>query len=106
MKQNNLNIIEAKNLKLQKGCLVFVAGNSGAGKSTLLNIINALIPEVIEGRLQGTLLIENRDNLKIEDRSKIIGNVFQNPRSQFFTTNSTADLVFAMDYFGISKEEM
>ncbi|EFM39643.1 ABC transporter, ATP-binding protein [[Eubacterium] yurii subsp. margaretiae ATCC 43715] len=122
MKQNDLNVIETKNLsfayegekaalkdvsfKLQKGSLVFVAGNSGAGKSTLLNIINGLIPEVIEGKLQGTLVIENKGNLKIEERSKIIGNVFQNPRSQFFTTNSTAELVFAMENFGISKEEM
>ena len=122
MKQNDLNVIVAKNLsfeyegekaalkdvsfELQKGSLVFVAGNSGAGKSTLLNIINGLIPEVIEGKLQGALVIENKDNLKIEERSKIIGNVFQNPRSQFFTTNSTAELVFAMENFGISKEEM
>ena len=122
MKQNDLDVVVAKNLsfayegekaalkdvsfKLQKGSLVFVAGNSGAGKSTLLNIINGLIPEVIEGKLQGTLVIENKDNLKIEDRSKIIANVFQNPRSQFFTTNSTAELVFAMENFGISKEEM
>ena len=80
MKQNDLDVIVAKNLsfayegekaalkdvsfKLQKGSLVFVAGNSGAGKSTLLNIINGLIPEVIEGKLQGTLVIENKDNLK------------------------------------------
>ena len=99
MKQNDLNVIVAKNLsfeyegekaalkdvsfELQKGSLVFVTRNSGAGKSTLLNIINGLIPEVIEGKLQGALVIENKDNLKIEERSKIIGNVFQNPRSQF-----------------------
>lgn len=122
MRESNQNIIEAKNLsfayegggstlkdvsfEIQKGSIVFVAGNSGSGKSTLLNIINGLIPEIIEGNLQGDLFIANKSNLKIEDRSLIIGNVFQNPRSQFFTTNTTAELVFAMENFGISKEEM
>ena len=122
MKQSDQYIVEARNLSfeyegnkialqqvdfyIRQGSLVFIAGNSGAGKSTLLNIINGLIPEVVDGDLRGTLRIADKEDLKIDERSQIIGNVFQNPRSQFFTTNTTAELVFAMENFGISKEEM
>ena len=35
-----------------------------------------------------------------------IGSIFQNPRSQFFTDNTTSELVFPMENYGFSKAEM
>lgn len=99
-------VLRDVNFKLTEGNIVFISGLSGSGKSTLLNIINGLIPEVIEGKVSGELLIDGKSDLNMVERSHIIGNVFQNPRSQFFTTDTTAELVFAMENFGITKEEM
>lgn len=99
-------VLEGVNFRIAPGALVFIAGSSGAGKSTLLNIINGLIPEIIEGRLDGELLVAGETNPEIDVRSRILGNVFQNPRSQFFTTNTTAEMVFAMENFGVPKAEM
>ncbi|MDO4779234.1 MAG: ABC transporter ATP-binding protein [Tissierellia bacterium] len=94
------------NFTINKGEVVFLVGDSGSGKSTLLNIINGIIPEVVEGDLKGSLSIKGKENLKIYERSLILGNVFQNPRSQFFTTNTTSELVFEMENYGFSYEEM
>lgn len=85
------------------GELIFVTGVSGCGKSTLLNIINGTIPEVIEGELSGTLERFDTQGHSVIDIWQAVGNVFQNPRSQFFSTNSTAELVFGMENFGYPK---
>ena len=99
-------VLEDVNFSIAEGSIVFISGLSGSGKSTLLNVINGLIPEVIDGKLRGELLIGGKSRVTMTERSVLIGNVFQNPRSQFFTTNTTAELVFAMENFGVSKPEM
>lgn len=88
--------------------IILLAGDSGSGKSTLLKCLNGLIPETVEGSLEGKLYFENRaySELKMFELNKEIGSVFQNPRSQFFTTNSTAELVFPMENYGYTKKLM
>lgn len=98
--------LEKVNFTIHEGEVVFIVGDSGSGKSTLLNMINGMIPEVIEGELRGGVLLEGSEDKKIYERSLILGNVFQNARSQFFTTNTTAEFVFQMENYGFPVEEM
>ena len=93
---------------IDKGEIVLLTGNSGSGKSTLLKCLNGLIPSVTEGEMKGLLSIngENYNDLKMHQLNQLIGSVFQNPRSQFFTDNTTAELVFPMENYGFSPEEM
>lgn len=100
------NAIESSSFRIRGGEIVFLSGSSGSGKTTLLNIINGIIPEVVDGNLKGELKIHGKERLKLYERSLILGNVFQNPRSQFFTTNTTSELVFQMENYGFSHEEM
>lgn len=93
---------------INEGDIVLLTGNSGCGKSTLLKCLNGLIPAITEGDLKGVLSIEGSDysDIKIHELNKIVGSVFQNPRSQFFTENTTAELVFPMENYGYTKAEM
>ena len=93
---------------INEGEIVLLTGNSGSGKSTLLKCLNGLIPAVTEGEMEGLLSIEgeNYSDLKMHRLNQLIGSVFQNPRSQFFTDNTTAELVFPMENYGFSKAEM
>ena len=88
--------------------VILLAGDSGSGKSTLLKCLNGLIPETVEGSLEGNLYFEDKkySELRMFELNEKIGSVFQNPRSQFFTTNSTAELVFPMENYGYTKELM
>lgn len=113
---NNLNFnyqeseegISDINFSIKAGEVVLLTGNSGCGKSTLLKCLNGLIPTVTEGVMSGDMNIEGNDysDLKMHQLNKIIGSVFQNPRSQFFTENTTAELVFPMENYGYDKVEM
>lgn len=98
--------IEGADFTAEEGKLIFITGKSGSGKSTLLNIINGIIPEVTEGELSGKLEVGGKKDLPIYEKSRILGNVFQNPRSQFFTTDTTAEMVFAMENYGVGREEI
>lgn len=100
--------IKNVNFEIKKGEVVLLTGNSGCGKSTLLKCLNGLIPAVTEGHLSGKLTINGKDysNLKMHELNSDIGSVFQNPRSQFFTDNTTSELVFPMENYGWSKSQM
>ena len=96
------------NFSIEPGKVVLLTGNSGSGKSTLLKCLNGLIPAVTEGELSGSLSIAGKEysSVKMHQLNKVIGSVFQNPRSQFFTDNTTAELVFPMENYGYTKDQM
>lgn len=93
---------------IQQGEIILLAGDSGSGKSTFLKSLNGLIPEIVEGEMQGERVLNGRNmaETSIWDISRVVGSVFQNPRSQFFTLNSTSELVFPMENYGFSRDEM
>ena len=100
--------IQNVNFVLQPGEVILVTGNSGSGKSTFLKCLNGLIPRVVEGKLQGEILLnhQNTKDMSMAEISRHISSVFQNPRSQFFTTNTTSELVFSMENYGLDKAVM
>lgn len=94
------------NLTIQPGEMVVLCGESGCGKTTLTRLFNGLIPHFYEGNLEGTVMINGQVPKKktIQEVSRIVGSVFQNPRAQFFSTNTTSELAFACENAGLDKE--
>ena len=90
------------------GSVTVITGASGSGKSTLLKLINGLIPHLIEGELQGEILVDGRAPREqdIQELGTQIGTVFQNPRSQFFTSRVVEELAFAGENAGAKREEI
>ena len=106
--RDSLEGIQNVNFVLQPGEVILVTGNSGSGKSTFLKCPNGLIPRVVEGKLEGEILLnhQNTKDMSMAEISRHISSVFQNPRSQFFTTNTTSELVFSMENYGLDKAVM
>lgn len=100
--------IQDVNFEIGRGEIILLTGNSGSGKSTLIKCLNGLIPNLVEGSLVGEVWIcdKNTATSSMADININIGSLFQNPRSQFFTTNTTAELVFPMENFGYKKDLM
>ena len=107
-KNSNNKVLDRVNFKINKGECILLTGVSGSGKSTLIHLMNGLIPTLYEGQLEGEILFKNKDLKDIEsyDISKNIGYVNQDPRGHFFTTNTTSELVFSMENYGIPLNEM
>ena len=93
---------------IEKGSCVVLCGSSGCGKSTLLRCLNHLIPEFYDGDLKGFCLLSGKDTARMEigQAGRCAASVFQDPRSQFFTMNSSAEVAFGLENFGVSQEEI
>lgn len=94
--------------EIGNGKCIVLCGGSGCGKSTLLRCINHLIPQFYEGNLKGFCRIQGRDTgeLSVGEVGRLAASVFQDPRSQFFTINSTTEVAFGMENHGVPREEM
>lgn len=102
-------IVKNLNLKIQDGECILLCGRSGCGKTTIGRIINNLIPRFFEnGRMKGKVYIDDKNTNQFEmyELSRLIGTVFQNPKAQFFHTNSDAEIVFGLENSGMESEEI
>ncbi len=104
-KRNSLNNI---NLTIGDGEVVLLCGESGCGKTTVTRLINGLIPHYYEGELHGEVLIDGKNvsKLQLYETAKIVGSVFQNPRSQFFNVDTTSELAFGAENMGLPVAEI
>lgn len=95
-------------LKVDRGKCVVLSGSSGCGKTTITRLINGLIPNFYPGKLSGTVKIDGEDIAGREphELATQVGSVFQNPRTQFFNTDTDSEIVFGMENCGVSYKEM
>lgn len=88
------------------GRCVVLCGGSGCGKSTLLRCINGLIPQFYEGELKGFCRLNGQDTagMRTGEIGELAASVFQDPRSQFFTVNSSNEVAFGLENHGLPQE--
>ena len=96
------------NLTVNEGEIVVLTGPSGGGKSTLTRVINGLVPYFYEGTLTGEVLLmgKNLKDIPSWERGRYIGNVFQDPRSQFFANEVAGEIAFGCENYGFSHEQI
>lgn len=95
-------------LNIPKGQCVLLCGASGCGKTTLTRLVNGLIPHFFEGRLSGKVTINGMDiaETEISTVSDVVGTVFQNPRTQFFNTDTDSEIVFGLENRALAPKEL
>ena len=96
------------NLQIKKGELILLAGKSGCGKTTLTRVLNGLCPQFYPGSLTGSYFLDGQDALKmpVHQLGTMVGSVFQDPRSQFFATNTTDEIALGMENIPLDRPQM
>lgn len=113
----NLQVTYSGNLKptlfivefhVEEGEAVLIVGKSGSGKSTLVNVVNGVIPHMIQAEVKGEINVNGKDPRKtpIHGMSKIVGTLLQDPETQVFNYKVIDEIAFGPENFMLPKDEI
>ena len=100
--------LSSLSLDVAAGECVLLCGKSGCGKSTVLRLLNGMIPEFYDGEASGRVEVAGIDPASCPqyEIARSVGTVFQNPRTQFYTLNTTSEVAFGCENQGLKRAEI
>jgi energy-coupling factor transporter ATP-binding protein EcfA2 len=95
-------------LQVYPGEYLAIVGANGAGKTTLCMFLNGVIPNVVGGRVSGSVHVCGMDTFEhhVYDIAQNVGLVLQDPESQLFSAEVRAEVAFAAENRGIPRQEI
>lgn len=95
-------------LEVYPGEYLAIVGANGAGKTTLCMFLNGVIPNVVGGRVSGTVRVCGMDTFEhhVYDIAQNVGLVLQDPESQLFSADVRSEIAFAAENRGVPREEI
>lgn len=105
----NKNMLEHVTLDIPAGECILLCGESGCGKTTVTKLVNGLIPHFTKiDHMEGGVTVADQSvtDLEVYELAKLVGSVFQNPKSQFFHLDTDGELEFGLENQGVAPEEI
>lgn len=103
----NISVITDTSLTFVEPSFNLLIGPSGSGKSTFLKALAGLYPEY-GGNVTGTILLDDQPitTYSIQQRTKKIGMLFQNPSEQFAMTTPLHEIIFTLENLSLTASEI
>ena len=95
-------------ITITPGTVTLLCGASGSGKTTALRLFNGLIPHFHDGDFTGSVTVDDIDVARVDlsELAHHCSTVFQNPRTQFYTTHVRQELAFGPENLGRDPQEI
>ena len=96
------------NLQVEQGSCHVLMGGSGSGKTTIIRLINGLAGGYYPGEISGDISIMGNDAAQLApwQRATLVGSVFQDPATQFFSAQLAGEVAFGCENLGLSTSEV
>lgn len=93
---------------VRQGECLLLCGRSGSGKTTITKLLNGLIPNFEKGELSGQITICGLDisGMPQYEIARHVACVFQNPKSQFFNSDTESELTFGLENLSVPVDEI
>ena len=101
---SNKAVLRRINFSIKDSESILILGVSGSGKTTLLKCLTGIIPNMIEGRFSGKVLIDGKNTKKIEKIQNDMGIVLQDPETQILTTKVSHEIAFGLENLCYDKK--
>ena len=104
----NEKVLENITGKIEPGEIITIAGPSGSGKTTLLLTLTGVLTNLLNGLVEGKVLLNNIDPLQYEgfiETPRIIGAVLQDPDKQIAMPTPLDEVLFLLENLGYGEEE-
>lgn len=107
-RESDAPVIRDINLVIPDGQFVGITGAAGSGKSTLTYVLNGIVPHCYPGDFYGQALICGHDTVEtsLTDISRFVGSVCQDIDSQMVSTVVEDELLFGLENFGVSHDQI
>lgn len=102
------SVLKNINFSIDYGEILGIIGPTGAGKSTLAMCVNGLVPQVIQGEMEGEIKVKgmNVHESNVAAMSEHVGFVFQEPENQLSQMTIEEEIAFGMGNLGVPRDEM
>lgn len=88
--------------------IVLLLGRSGCGKSSLALALSGIVPELIEGTIEGSVTVAGMSTAtaRVSELAGRVGTVFQDPEVQLFALTVEDEVAMSLESYGVSRNEM
>ena len=108
LKIDGKDIFSDISFNAKDGEILLLKGKSGSGKSSILKVISQIIPNVIDGEVNGEVIVNDIDIMgkKVYSLAGKIGYMMQDPETQLCTFNVKDEILFGMENLCFTRDKM
>ncbi len=102
------NIFKDVNLSINYNEVTLISGHSGCGKSTLLYLLSGIIPNIIDGKIDGEIFVNGEliNGKQLGNITHKVGVVLQNADEQIVQKKVEDEIAFGCENLAFSPEKI